>query len=397
MLEQAVGEPPRWVSLNSIRQRAIRRRITQVGVASFAVLAVILGATFSAYAAKGGAPTTGGSRSAAGPPKYYVAQQYNRGSGFKIVVRARTTGKVTSVVRDPKPRANCGNSLAAGGTHTFFMTCQVWRKQPVAVLIYRFEVTNSGRATTPVLVKGATLGGGLYGENLAASPDGAFVAIEVTRPNPNGILYTNEVSAGIYVINTETGKRVFWRTGRYVPGKLGFDGASDISFTQNGSELVLLEKLCHRTRYQRNCRSSDPTEVRAFGPADHGGSLQGGQVLLRLSAFKKPGTSLSDALITPDGTALTSVMFNCPKRGLCTLTVARIALTTGKLLNKLYQVRTGTRFQGIDMRSFGTDPTGRFLMLNAADSPTSKWVNGWIDHGRLVKLTPADFSGEQVW
>lgn len=368
-----------------------------VSGASLAVIAVGLGAKLPAYAARSEPSAVGGIKAPAGPPKYYVAQRYSHRSGFKIVVRVRTTGKVVSVVRDPRPSANCGNSLATAGTHTFFMTCQVWRKEPVAVLLYRFEVTNSGRATTPVPVKGGTLGGGLFGDNLAASPDGSLVAIEVTRPNPNGNLYTNEVAAGIYVINTETGKRVFWRTGRYVPGRLGFDGASDISFTQNGSELVLLEKLCHRTRYQRNCLPSDPTEVRAFGPADRSGSLQGGKILLRLSAFKKPGTSIFDALITPDGTALNSVIANCPKRGLCTLTVARIALTNGKVLNKLYQVRTGTRFEGIDMRNFGSDPTGRFLILNAADSPTSKWVNGWIDHGRLVRLTPVDFSGQEVW
>jgi hypothetical protein len=160
---------------------------------------------------------------------------------------------------------------------------------------------------------------------------------------------------------------------------------------------VLLETLCRRTRYQNNCEPGDPREVRAFGPADHGGSLQGGQILLRLSAFKKPRTSISDALITPEGTALNSLIINCPKRGLCTLAVERIGITAGQAPKVLYKVRTGTRFEGIDMRLFGSDPTSRFLMLNAADSPTSKWVNGWIDHGRLVRLAPADFAGEQVW
>ena len=137
--------------------------------------------------------------------------------------------------------------------------------------------------------------------------------------------------------------------------------------------------------------------MRAFGPADRGGSLQGGQILLRQSAFKKRGTSIFDALITPDGTALNSVIANCPKRGICTLAVERIGLTAGLVPKVLYKVHTGTKFEGIDMRNFGSDPTGRFLILNAADSPTSKWVNGWIDHGRLVKLAPVDFGGEEVW
>ena len=401
----AYAEPP-LVSLDSIRRRAIQRRVTQAGVTSLAVLAVGLGATYSAYAAGSGPQTIGGAKVPAGPPSYYVAQKFNHGPGMTIVVRRRTTGVVTSVVRQPLAKGRCGDQLAAAGTRTFFMACLVWSQKPGSTakkikfretVTYRFEVSNRGKATTPTLVKGSKLKG-LYDDGqFAASPDGSEVALEVFRPNPNGVLYTNSIPSGIFVINTKTGKRAFWRTGRYVPGRLGFDGASDVSFTQNGSELVIKEKLCHRTRYLSNCQSSDPTEVRTFGPADRGGSLQGGRILLRLSAFKKPGTFLPDALITPDGTALNSVIANCPKRGLCTLTVARIAFTTGKVLNKLYQVRTGTRFEGIDMRSFGSDPTGRFLMLNAADSPTSKWVNGWIDHGRLVKLAPVDFGGQEVW
>jgi hypothetical protein len=237
----------------------------------------------------------------------------------------------------------------------------------------------------------------MAGFKLAASPDGSEVAIEAIPPRPNGVIYTNSIPTGIFVINTTTGKRVLWRTGPYVPGKLGYTGASDVSFTQNGSELVLLESLCPRSRYQSNCHPGDPTEVRALGPVDRGGSLQGGQILLRLSAFKKPRTSLADALITPDGTALNSVIFNCPKRGVCTVMVARIALTSGKVLSKLYQVHTGTRFGGIYMNEFASDPTGRFLILNAGVNARNKTVNGWIDHGRLVKLTPADFYDEEAW
>lgn len=403
MLEQAVGEPPRWVSLDSIRRRAVQRRVTQAAVAGLAVVAVGLGATFSAYAARGGSPAVGNTKTPAGPPRYYVQQESGPKSGeVTIVVRARTTGKVTSVVRNPQPRFGCGDEIAAAGAHTFFMSCAIWRTNSggkstaKATLIYRFEVNNAGQATNPTLLKGGILKR-MVGNGLTASPNGSEVAIEATSPNPNGVVYTNSIPIGIFVINTTTGKRVLWRTGPYVPGKRGYTGANDISFTQNGSELVLLESLCHRSRYQNNCEPGDPREVRAFGPADQGGSLQGGQVLLRLSAFKKPGTILADALITPDGTALTSVIFSCPKRGLCTVTVARIALTTGKVLSKLYQVRTGTRFNGIYLNGFASDPTGRFVILNAAVNAKNKVVNGWIDHGRLVPLTPADFTGEEAW
>jgi hypothetical protein len=382
----------------------IKIRITQVGVASLAVVAAGFGATLPASAARSG-PAAGSAKASAQPPSYYVAQKFNQGPGMEIVVRRRTTGLVTSVVRQPLPKGRCGDRLAAAGTRTFFMDCLVWSQKPgstskkikfKATVVYRFTVSNRGKASAPTLVKGSKLKG-LYDDGqFAASPDGSELALEVFRPNPNGILYTNSIPSGIFVINTKTGNRAFWRTPHFVPGRLGFDGADDVSFTQNGSELVIKETLCHRSRFLRKCRSSDPTEVRAFGPADRGGSLQGGKLLLRLSDFKKPGTFMIDALITPDGTALNSVIANCPKKGICTLAVERIGLA-GLARQMLYKVHTGTRFEGIDMRSFGSDPTGQFLMLNAANSPTSKWINGWIDHGHLVKLAPVDFAGQEVW
>src|SRR5579863_2897299 len=115
MLEQAAGEPPRWVSLDSIRRRAIQRRVTQAAVTTLAVAAVGVGATFSAYAARGGPQATGGSKLPAGPPRYYV--QLELGTFAKpreiIEVRARATGKVMSVVPKPLPKFSCGDILAA--------------------------------------------------------------------------------------------------------------------------------------------------------------------------------------------------------------------------------------------------------------------------------------------
>lgn len=406
MLDTAAGEPPRWISLDSIRRRAIQRRITQASVATIAVLAVGLGATLSAYAARGG-PATGGAKVPAGPPKYYIVNVSRPHDRVVTEVRARATGKVTSIVHDPLSKFGCSRELAAAGTRTFFLDCQVWRKLPGSnkttireTRIYRFEVTNSGRATTPVLLKGGTLKG-FFGENLTASADGSRVAIEVFRPNPDGNIYTNSVMTGIVVINTVTGKKVLWRTAPYVPGEIGYTDASDLSLTGNGSELVILGSLCPHTRYLSNCSPSDPREVRAFGPTDRGGSLRGGQVLLRLSAFKKPRTSLPDALITPDGTALNVVTVTCPRGGACTMTVERIGLTstTGKAPAVLYQVRDNASRNGPYLQNFTSDPTGRFLIIDANTATTKVPVNGWINHGRLVPLAPNDgFDlGVTVW
>jgi hypothetical protein len=261
--------------------------------------------------------------------------------------------------------------------------------------IYRFEVDSAGRATTPTRIKGGVFNR-VAGDYLAASPDGSQVALEVTPPNRNGVLYTGSLPSGIFVVNTKTGKRAFWRIGPHGPGKVGFAGDDDISFTQNGSELVVLEGLCQRSRHHSNCRPFGPTEVRAYGPVDQGGSLQGGRVLLRRS-FGEPENGIIDALITPDGTALNSVILHCPKRGVCTVTVERIGLTAGQGSKVLYKVHAGSRAFSIDFRSWDSDPTGQFFLINAADHPGSGWVNGWIDHGRLVKLAPAHYDGAEVW
>ncbi|HET7014054.1 MAG TPA: hypothetical protein VFI65_09090 [Streptosporangiaceae bacterium] len=406
MLELAAGEPPRWISLDSIRQRAVRRRVTQAGVAALAAaLAVGLGATLSAYAARGGSPTTGGTKAPSGPPKFYIEDQYHRGGKTTVEVRSRTTGRVTSVVRNPLPRFRCGDNLAAGGTNTFFMTCPTWTKKPGAkhatitsTRIYQFEVSNSGRASFPTLVKGSILKG-LDAEQLTASPDGSLVAVQVIPPNPNGTLYTDSMPSGIVVINTKTGKRAIWRVGPYVPGKIGYTSTRDISFTGNGSELVVLESRCHRTRYFENCQSSDAQEVRTLGPADRGGSLQGGQLLLRLSAFKAPRTSLPYAQITPDGTALTTVTETCPRGSFCTMTVQRIGVTGVKARQVLYQVTDKASVNGAYLEQFSTDPTGRFMIIVANTATTKEPVNGWIDHGRLVPLTPANgfAAGTEAW
>ncbi|HXS62122.1 MAG TPA: hypothetical protein VN767_04560 [Streptosporangiaceae bacterium] len=406
MLEIAAGEPPRWVSVESIRRRAMRRRATQAGVAGLAaLLAVGLGATLSAYAARHGSPITGGTKAPSGPPKFYIEDHYHRGGTTTVEVRSRTTGKVISVVRSPLPRFNCGDDLAAGGTNTFFLTCHTWTKKPGSknstlrdTRIYRFEVSNSGHATTPTLLKGSILKG-LDGEQLAASPDGSLVAVQVIPVNPDGNLYTDSMPSGVVVINTKTGKRAIWRVGRYVPGKIGYTGTHNISFTENGSELVLLESRCHRTRYFEKCQPSDAQEVRTLGPADRGGSLQGGQVLLRRSAFKAPRTSLPYALITPDGTALTVVTQTCPRGSFCTMTVQRIGVTGRKARKVLYQVTDKASPNGAYLEAFKTDPTGRFMIIVANTATTKQPVNGWIDHGRLVPLTPADgfAAGTEAW
>jgi hypothetical protein len=68
--------------------------------------------------------------------------------------------------------------------------------------------------------------------------------------------------------------------------------------------------------------------------------------------------------------------------------VVRISADTGRVLRVLYQVRTGSSFEGVFERFSSSDPSGRYLILDAGAG--SARVNGWIDHQRLVPLAPAN-------
>jgi len=69
------------------------------------------------------------------------------------------------------------------------------------------------------------------------------------------------------------------------------------------------------------------------------------------------------------------------------MSVVQISAATGRQLSVRYQMDTGN---GFSYRLFSSDPSGRYLLLDAG--PSSGTVNGWIDNGRLVQLTPADGS-----
>jgi hypothetical protein len=273
----------------------------------------------------------------------------------------------------------------------FYLVCVIWHENRgprgkitfLESFIYRFQVTAAGRVGDFSLVKGGVLRG-LWAYNLAAAPDGSQVAAEVIRPGPSHLIYTNSVPEGIFVINPRTGARVLWHTGPYRPHTVQFADGRDISFTRDGSELVVLENRCQRGRYQSgiNCAG---LQVRAYGPAALGGSLESGRVLLLKGALRPAGTSLSDALISPDGTAMTAVLNTCPRHGTCGLSVARISVSTGQVQRVLYHA-SGTAFQGFFSQFFVSDPTGRYLIL--AGGRGKSQVNGWIDHGRLVPLRP---------
>jgi hypothetical protein len=404
LLNAEAGDPPHRVTVEAVRRRAVRRWVMQAGAAGLAVvLAVGLGVALSNGVLHIGASPASSSQPA-GPPRFYILQ-----GGQVLQVRNTHSGRVTATIHDPLPGSTCGGGnvgVAAADNQTFFMTCVTWKTtrapgrpfkrtpghpiRPAKITsiqthIYRFQVTDSGRITGYSRVKGGVLKG--WASNIAAAPDGSEIAAEVFQPTA-GKLYTNAVPEGIVVINTRTGSQVLWRSGPYVPGAVQFGNGTDMSFTRDGRELAVLEAWCHRGPHKVFCNGHADMQLRAYSTAARGGSLESGQVLLNESALKPPGTSLVDGFITPDGSSVTALLATCPRHGACTLSVAGVQLVTGRALRVLYQTHTGSQYQGFFERFFSWDPSGRFLILDAGQGNAR--VNGWIDRGRLVPLTPAD-------
>ena len=127
-------------------------------------------------------------------------------------------------------------------------------------------------------------------------------------------------------------------------------------------------------------------EVRAVSPAARGGSLASSRLLLRQSAITPLGTGYPDgAVISPDGSSVAVLVMNTAAGGppQTTISVVQVSATTGRQTGVSYRMDTG---DGFSFRFFGSDPSGRYLLLDAG--PTSGTVNGWIDQGRLIRLAP---------
>jgi hypothetical protein len=78
-----------------------------------------------------------------------------------------------------------------------------------------------------------------------------------------------------------------------------------------------------------------------------------------------------------------------------TIDVVQVSASTGRQVRVLFQENTGN---GVFYRLFSSDPSGRFMILDAGP-PQGAILNGWIDHGRLVLLKPADGSSvfQESW
>jgi hypothetical protein len=319
----------------------------------------------------------------AGVPRYYVESGFQAHGRQVADVRATATGAITATIRSPWPgRQVSFAAIAAASKETFFLIGQKEASDGTVIgsRIYRFRVTGTGRIGGYSLVRGGVLGGLAVGR-VAATPDGSELAVSVT-PSTRA---RHSSEPEIIVINTRTGTQAIWRTGPDKPGTVRL-GVIDLSLTQDGSELVFLtQPRCVRAPDGRRCKVGGGEEVRALRPATRGGRVTSSRLIVRQASLMRLSTGyINGVVISPGGSTLTLAVVNSPPRGSSSVSLMQVSGTAGTKLGVVYRMRTGN---GFSYRFFGASPSGRFFLLDAG--PTSGAINGWIDHGHLVRLRPA--------
>jgi hypothetical protein len=385
LLTAAVGDPPRRVTVEAVRRRVVRRRRAEwaTGTAAAVMLTglgiVVPGQLFRPAA------TSGGSSAPTGAPRYYVQTIATKPGHQVTAVRATATGAKTATVRCPWQKSNVADSgLTPADGQTFFMACQrVSTSRPFRITgtrIYRFQLTTSGRIPGYTVVPGGDLGA-VEVNRMAATPDGARLAVGVTPGNGTRV-------ASIEVISPQTGAREVWHNGTGTPGSTQY-GVGDLSWTRAGRELVFQATVCKPGGAIPQC--SFGAQWRVIRHATTGGNLDNSKLLLLKSSLTGHAVGyINDSVITPDGSALIVVALHSPRgAGIPgNIDVVKVDPATGHPIRLLFHENTGN---GVFYRSFAADPSTRFLILNAGP-PQGGTHNGWIDHGRLVTLKPADGS-----
>ncbi len=379
LLQAAVGDPPRRVTVEAVRRGVARRRRTEWATGTAAVVLLTgLGIVLPGHLFAPGTTVAGPSSAAAGAPRYYVQMYLKNAPPAVTVVRATATGKVTDTVRCPWPKSQIADEgVAPADGSTFFIACQRSKMAGLQSVvagtrIYQFQLTRAGRIQGYRLVPGGNLGP-VSAFRMTATPDGTQLAIPVTLGNAPG---------SVLILNTRTGAHAVWRNG---PGTAQI---GDLSWARHGRELVFEARVtCPPGGAAGQCVSGQQWRVLRH-PAT-GGQLASSKLLVLKSQFTGHALGyINDSMITPDGSALIVVALHSP-RGASTpgnIDVVKVDPATGHPIRVLLQLNTGN---GVSYEFFSSDPSGRFMILDAGP-PQGANPNGWIDHGRLALLTPAN-------
>ncbi len=330
--------------------------------AAVSVLALGLAGPLSGHSTS---PRPRSSAQAAGVPHYYIQdddydQAYNLPGGFRrALVRDTASGKVTATVRCPWTGAVI-MEVAATSDEAFFIACQ--RDSGSKVIgsrLYRFELTSAGRVRGYTSVPGGVLPGTATSD-LTAAAGGSEIAMVTSA----------RAGYSVLVINTTTGAHSAWRgtiAETIIPEALTLSpNGRDLRFFTDGSEFQV-------------------------SPASRGGLLSSARVLVRLAVADSAGVGY--AQVSPSGSVLTVAALQPqiakpPARVKATWIVRQISIPSGRVIRVLF--RATLAINEVLFLNASSDPTGQYIILVYGTGTTKAgYRNGWLDHGRLVLLTPA--------
>ena len=241
--------------------------------------------------------------------------------------------------------------------------------------VYQFRVTREGRVSGFSALPGGVLGRGQWeASTLAATPDGSRVAVAFT------FVGSNAPDADYIVgIDTATGARTVWRGTARDLGGASFT-VQNLSWTAGRPGTGVPRAVVPRGHHVHE-RDLPVRFLGGGGPVARpggGGPLDSGRMLLRQSA-RFP--YLAQALISPDGAALTAVVLRGAVVGSHAvsgaapdnLSVEMISVATGQNVATLYHRRLGPTSQIVG--------APHFLVLSA-DAAREHWLlNGGISGG----------------
>jgi hypothetical protein len=389
-------------------RRRRRRPAWVVPVAAAVAVVLVIGLAVAVSHELSGTRQPGGPGSLpAAPLRFYVSTDL---SITKVVVRSTATGRVVAVV-PVTPAANTGSTvapaLATGGDGTFYLAA--FQRGVRAEQLYRFRLTAGGHVTGFARVRGGALRPGWAADSLAASANGARIAVGAYY-YPSHVTPGPEQSDQVVVINTTTGAQRIWRGGS-LAGGYNFFRVSSLSWTSGPRELAVLGQWCRAVDPNPGGEECPPGErraqLRAINPAGPGGgSVLGGRLLLR----QAPRTFLAQALVSPDGSVITAMVLRGKIVGNpqisggfpANMSVEQVSAATGHPLGVIYRRYLGdTSSESGPMNDALTliaDGTGSHLILNGGicNLHCSNEFNGWLDGGRLVPLRPAGFAHREA-
>ena len=371
LLTTAVGDPPRRVTAEAVRRRVVRRRQGGMGHGTAAVVLLTgLGIVVPGQLFAPGGGTSSGSSTPTGAPRYFVQTDRRPDAGAAgDGVRATATGAVTAKVNCPWPKSYVADEgLAPADGQTFFLACQrshgIQHFVVTGTRIYRFQLTGSGRIPGYSLVPGGDLGAvqvdrmaadtrrhAARGQRDPGQAHGADAAQHRGRQHPDRCPRA-------------------WHSDTGAPGTTQY-GVGDLSWTRAGRELVFQATVCTPGG---QCDSGAQWRV-LRRPAT--GGLDSSKLLVLKSALTGHAQGYINDWYDPG-------RVRADRGG-----PAFAACDAGQ--HRRGQGRPGHRppdpgpvprehRQRRPDGSFSSDPSTRFLILNAGP-PQGGTHNGWIDHG----------------